>query len=73
MTPVKTETKINGTLYCVIAECSPAATESLEQKLERLICRHAGDTESYQTQHDLPLALSEKMREHGTANTIEKR
>ncbi|MCL2509390.1 MAG: transposon-encoded TnpW family protein [Oscillospiraceae bacterium] len=71
MISIKTETKINGTLYCVTAECSPAATETVEQKLERMICRRASDTESYQSGQNISLALSEKVREHSN-NIIAK-
>jgi hypothetical protein len=64
MTSVKTETNINGTLYCITAECSPTATETVEKKLERLICRHVSDTESYQSKCETPLAMCEKVREY---------
>jgi len=47
MQTVTTETKIAGKIYRVTAECSPTATETVEKKLERLICRHISDTESY--------------------------
>ena len=62
-----TETKIDGKLYLVIAECSPTATETVEKKLERLICRHVADTKSYHSICDTPLAMCEIVREHGTA------
>lgn len=66
-----TETKIDGKLYLVIAECSPTATETVEKKLERVICRHVSDTKSYQLKRDIPLAMCEIVREHGTY-TIKK-
>lgn len=49
MEPITTETIISRKVYCVIAECSPTATETVEKKLERLICRHVSDPESYRT------------------------
>jgi len=69
MSSIKTETKIKGTLYCVTSECSPTATETVEKKLERIICRHASDTESYQSNCEEPLAMCEKVREY-TKDTI---
>jgi hypothetical protein len=36
MEPITTETIISGKVYCVTAECSPTATETVEKKLERL-------------------------------------
>ena len=71
MKPVTTETKIKGTVYCVTSECSPTATETVEKKLERLICRHASDTESYQYNSQKSLAMCEKVREY-TTDTIVK-
>ncbi|MDR2531551.1 MAG: transposon-encoded TnpW family protein [Oscillospiraceae bacterium] len=38
-----TEKTIGHTTFVVTSECSPTATETLVQKLERLICRHASD------------------------------
>ena len=72
MTTNPTETRIDGKLYLVIAECSPTATETVEKKLERLICRHASDTKSYQSIFDTPLAMCEIVREHGTATNIKE-
>ena len=43
------ETKIGSTLYIVTTECSSQATETVEQKLERIISRHISDTKSYQS------------------------
>ena len=45
MEPITTETIISGKVYCVTAECSSTATETVKKKLERLICRHVSDTE----------------------------
>ena len=39
-----TEMKIGSKLFTVTSECSPAATETLEQKLMRIIGRHACET-----------------------------
>ena len=61
-TAVITETEINGTLYLVTAECSETATETIEKKLERLICRHASDTDSYQSNIDLSVDVSDGRR-----------
>lgn len=63
-----TETQIGGTLYIVKAECSPKATETIEQKLERIISRHiAGvipDTKSYRNNSEEPLDICETVCEH---------
>ena len=72
MTTVKTEIKIKGTLYCVISECSPAATETVEKKLERLICRHVSDTESYQYDKPEPLAMCGEVRNYTTYNSVKE-
>ena len=69
MEPITTETIIGGKIYCVTAECSPTATETVEKKLERLICRHVSDTESYQTKEPETLAMSAIVREY-TTDTI---
>ncbi len=66
MEPITTETIISGKVYCVTAECSSTATETVKKKLERLICRHVSDTESYQTKDPETLAISEIVREHTT-------
>ncbi len=71
MQPITTETKIEGKLYLVTAECSPTATETVEKKLERLICRHVSDTKSYLSNEPETLAICEIVREHGT-DTIKK-
>ena len=44
-----TEIRIGRTLYIVTSECSPNATETVEEKLERLILRHVADVEKFQT------------------------
>lgn len=67
-----TEVRIDSKLYLVTAVCSQAATETIEKKLERLICRHASDTKSYQIIRDTPLAMCEKVREHGAATIIKE-
>ena len=66
-----TETKIDGKVYHVIAECSPTATETVVKKLERLISRHVLDTKSYQINSGKPLDMCEIVREHGLT-TINK-
>ncbi|GHU36045.1 hypothetical protein FACS1894105_05760 [Clostridia bacterium] len=43
ITPRITQTQIGKTLYTVSSECSPTATETVEQKMKRLICRHISD------------------------------
>jgi len=63
-----TETKIGATLYIVKTECSPAATETVEKKLERMICRHVSDTESYQADKPESLAMYGKVREYTMDN-----
>ena len=61
-----TETQIGSTLYIVTAECSPSATETVEQKLERLICRHFSDTNSYQPKRDKQLARYSNQSKYGS-------
>ena len=68
---ITTETIISGKVYCVTAECSPTATETVEKKLERLICRHVSDSENYQTKELETLDISEIVREY-TTNAIVK-
>jgi hypothetical protein len=63
MTEHTTETKIGNTVYIVKAECSATAVETVENKLERLICRHITDTKSYQTNCEIPLAIYSKVRD----------
>ena len=59
-----TETHIGNTLFVVTSECSPNATEAVEKKLERMICRHFSDTKSYQTHNEIPLAMYANKSEH---------
>lgn len=40
MDQTTTEIKIGKTLFIVTAECSPTATETIEQKLKNLIMQH---------------------------------
>ena len=61
-----TETQIGNTLFIVTSECSPAATETIEKKLERLICRHFSSAKSYPQERDLQLDVSTNQSEHGT-------
>ena len=51
-----TDIKIGNTLFIVTSECSPTATETIENKLERLLSRHFSDTISYQPKHGNQLA-----------------
>lgn len=37
----KSEIRVGKTLFIVTAECSPTATETIEQKLKKLINQHA--------------------------------
>ena len=59
-----TERKIGNTTFVIIAECSPNATETLEQKVERILRRHATDAK---TSMPKELAISENLREYGLA------
>jgi len=65
------EKTIGNTVFVVTSECSSRATETVEQKLERLICRHASDTESYQYNKQKSLAMCGEVREY-TTDTIVK-
>lgn len=67
-----TEVRIDGKLYLVTAVCSEAATETVEKKLERLICGHVSDTKSYQFKSDITLAMCEIVREHGTDTILKE-
>lgn len=64
-----TETQIGNTLFIVTSECSPTATETIEKKLERLICRRYSSAKSYPRERDLQLDVSTNQSEHG-AGTI---
>ena len=61
-----TETQIGNTLYIVTSECSPAATETIEKKLERLICQHFSDAQCYPPERDKSLAVYSNQSEYGT-------
>lgn len=60
-----TETKIGNTLFIVTSECSPTATETIEKKLERLICRHFSDTKSYPLERGKQLAVHSDQSQYG--------
>ena len=60
------ETHINKTLYVVTSECSASATETIEKKLERLMCGRLSDTKSYHSMIEMPLDVCEAKSEHGT-------
>lgn len=66
MTTHTTEMKIGNTLYIVRSECSPNATETLEEKLERLILRHLFDVEIESETCKKPLDKSHLQSEYGT-------
>jgi len=61
-----TETQIGNTLFIVTAECCPTATETIEKKLERLICRRFSDTNNYQHKRDKQFAMYPNQSEYGT-------
>jgi len=50
MNSVTVEKKIGNTVYVVTSECSKNATETIEQKLERIICSHAVKANNSQSQ-----------------------
>ena len=60
LTTKTTETRIGNTIYIVTAECSSKATETVEQKLERMICRHISDSNKSPAKWPNPLAMFEK-------------
>lgn len=41
----KREKKIGNTLFIITTECSPEATETVEQKLTRILSRHVSGAE----------------------------
>jgi len=43
-----TEMRIGNTLIIVTRECSPNATETIQEKLERIMLRHLPDLKNYQ-------------------------
>ena len=45
---VVTETRFGNTLIIVTGECSPIATETIQEKLERIILRHLPALKNYQ-------------------------
>ncbi len=45
---VVTETRFGNTLFIVTRECSPTATETIQEKLERIILRHLSDLKNFQ-------------------------
>ena len=59
-----TEMQIGNTLFIITSECSPTATETIEKKLERLICRHYSSAKSYPQERDLQLDVSTNQSEH---------
>ena len=63
-----TEKRIDNTIFIVTSACSNDATETVEQKLERLICRHVSDAKCYQPERDLSLASRGIVRENGGDN-----
>ncbi len=67
----KTQKQVGNTVFILTSECSGTATETVVQKLERLICRRVSDTKSYQVNRGTALAMCETIREYGT-NTIKK-
>ena len=62
-----TETQIGNTLFIVTSECSTSATETIEKKLERLICRRFHSSKSYPQVRDIQLDESSNQSEHGTS------
>ena len=62
-----TEMQIGNTLFILTSECSEKATETLEQKLERIICRHASDMKNIPKNG---LAMCENLREYGLATNL---
>ena len=49
--------QIGNTLFTVVAECAPDATETISGKLERLMMRRITDVRSYPVYPDTTLAL----------------
>lgn len=52
-----THRRIGNTLFTVIAECAPDATEPIGSKLERLMMRRLTNASSYPVQPDSTLAF----------------
>jgi len=63
-----TEIRRGKTLYVVTAECSPTATETVEEKLERLILSHAADAIMLQNKDENPIAMCSNQSEYGMDN-----
>jgi hypothetical protein len=62
---IVTETHIGNTRFIVTSECSPTATETIQKKLERLLCRRLSDTKSYPPEPGTSLAVCRNQSEHG--------
>ena len=60
-----TETQVGNALIIVTAECSPTATETIEKKLERLICRYFSDAKSYPHEREEQLAVRSNQSQYG--------
>ena len=63
-----TDIRIGKTLYIVTAECSPTATETVEEKLERLILSHAADVINLQNKDENTIAMCSNQSEYGMDN-----
>ena len=66
------ETRIGRTLYVVTSECSPNATETVEKKLERMICGQLIGSKSYPRSIETPLATGGVQSKHGTDSIVEE-
>ncbi len=66
------EKQIGNTLFIMSSEYSDKASETVAEKLERLILRHASDTESYLFDSGKPLDNTEIVREYGTDTIIKE-
>jgi hypothetical protein len=53
-----TEMKVGNIAFTVISECSPTATETVEQKVKRLINQHILDKEKLSSTFDNQVAMS---------------
>lgn len=64
-----TEIMVGKTLFIVTAECSPTATETIEQKLKKLIIQHIPDLRKFNNKLSDngigQLAMSPNQSEHG--------
>jgi hypothetical protein len=64
-----TEIKVGKTLFIVTAECSPTVTETLEQKLKKLIIQHIPDVRKVNSKlsddGDRRLAMYSNQSEYG--------